>query len=444
MKLRKSGLLLLAALAFACAPPPPEVPTGVVRAPRDAAYLLDPLLGYPLAATSEEAGRLRSAHRRLVETGDAAASRSAARELLERNPELDAASVLLAQAEFVAGDPASAQRRLAAVVKKSPDYLAANVILGRVAEIGGDIPVAYSAYLAASTSTSLAAQRAEALLPRALQIVSNRFRDALQRGRADTAEEHLVLMEHWAPELGDTLIARRELAAAVGDVEGELAVLRRLSGERYQPLERKLLTRRADLELSAGDAGSGLRIYQKLAAADPEDREIADQLQRAQFIWRLGLLPEKVRAAAALPELTRGDMAALLYWLFPEIRYGRVDGARIANDVLDHPHRQEIVRVVNLGIMGVDRQLHRFDPQKPIARGAALATLLRTLGLRQPPLACVSPPRASDYDAGASACAIAVRCGLMAEAGDCLPAAPAAGHVVLDWVRLALEQSAGR
>ncbi|MEZ5314479.1 MAG: hypothetical protein R2862_13035 [Thermoanaerobaculia bacterium] len=48
-------------------------------------------------------------------------------------------------------------------------------------------------------------------------------------------------------------------------------------------------------------------------------------------------------------------------------------------DVLDHPAREEIVRIVNLGVMAVDESLHRFVPEATLRRSEAVASLVRLL-----------------------------------------------------------------
>ena len=82
---------------------------------------------------------------------------------------------------------------------------------------------------------------------------------------------------------------------------------------------------------------------------------------------------------AAKPEINKGELAVLLFWLVPDVRNSRPTAGRIATDVLDNPHHEEIVRVVNLGLMDVDPTLHRFSPGAAVRRGLGLRVALRTL-----------------------------------------------------------------
>ncbi len=404
---------------------------------RDLPYLLSPLAGYPLAAGAENERRLVAAHAALVDRGDAATARETAAALLGRDPGLHPASVLLAQIELIDRDYQSALERLDRVVGELPSYTAALVARGRAAEAVGDVALAFDSFQSAAAGSLVARERAEELRPRAVEIVYNRVEEALRRNRPDEAAGALERLVAWAPEESLTLRAARRVAAARGDLPAELVAVRSLS-ERF-PDDRELRLRRSDLELEVGEPGAGLRILQELAVADPDDPVLAERLERAKFTWRLVLLPEPVRAQARLPELTRGDFASVLYWLFPSVRYGRTGGGRIANDVFDHPSRDAIVRVVNLGLMSVDPALHRFEPESPLLRLTAIDSLLRLLALSEPPLACLRGGGGGGSSVE-SLCGDAVRCRLIDEIGECLPSASVSGAAAVEMCRRALEQ----
>ncbi|MDX1503744.1 MAG: hypothetical protein R3325_15400, partial [Thermoanaerobaculia bacterium] len=250
----------------------------------------------------------------------------------------------------------------------------------------------------------------------------------------------LALLREWAPEARATLEAERRVAAAEGDGLAELSAVRRLRA--LAPEERGLRLREADLELEVGDVGRGLELLEELAAASPDDPELTERLGRARFRWRLELLPPSSRELTRRPELTRGDFAVLLYWLFPSVRYGRVvGGGTIANDVFDHPAREQIVKVVNLGLMQVDRTLHRFRPESPLSQGEALRSLLSLLLLQQPRLACAEGATAGELERSTTAlCRVSAACGLLPGEGDCLPGATVSGPEAVEAARRTLEQ----
>ena len=123
-------------------------------------------------------------------------------------------------------------------------------------------------------------------------------------------------------------------------------------------------------------------------------------------------------------------------WLVPNVRYARPSAGRIATDVLDHPHQEEIVRVVNLGLMDVDPTLHRFAPSAPQRRGAALRVLVRTLSSFGQGLTCLDGKPDGTQSA---VCAAAATCGLLLEGEECLPGEPLSGTEAVELIRRTLK-----
>ncbi|MDP9122398.1 MAG: hypothetical protein M3O15_13695, partial [Acidobacteriota bacterium] len=228
----------------------------------------------------------------------------------------------------------------------------------------------------------------------------------------------------------------RAVAVARGDRPGELAAIKGLSAR--LPGDQELLERRAELEAEVGDPSAGLKIVQDLAERHPRDPALAEKLATAKFRWRVGLLPRDVQDAAGKPELTKADFAVLLYWLVPAVHYGRPGAGRIATDILEQPHREEIVRVVNLGLMDVDSTLHRFSPGSSLRRGPALRAMVRLLTGFGDKLACV---RGGGGATGV--CDIATECTLIADAESCQPAATLSGADALELIRHGLELLGG-
>jgi hypothetical protein len=309
------------------------------------------------------------------------------------------------------------------------------LLYGRSSEKLGNLVEAVEAYKQISDTSEIARSRVLDLTPRAIEIMSLRIEDALAKGHTAVAREELDRLQSWAPQEDRTLEVAADVAGATGDPLEELRALRSLAGR--QPEDRGLEMRRAELELEVGDPAAGMRAFEELAERFPEDEEVAEQLVQARFLWRFQLLPPDVRLLASESELDRGDFAVLAYWLFPEIRYGSVAGARIANDILEHPQREQIVRVVNSRILDVDQSLHQFEPYRSIRREQALTAMLRLLARREPPFAClggVAVPESSQ-----AVCTQAMTCGLIEAEVDCLPTAPVSGAEALEFCRLTLE-----
>lgn len=438
------GVLLAASLACSSTPPPsPTVREPAHRAPEqplalepaDRPYVIDPLEGYSREADPQLRDRLESVWHHLMDAGDTAGASRAAREMLEGDPEFLPAQVLAAQVELAAGENTHVVERLLPVGDAMPTYTASQLLLGRATERLGDIALAYSAYRSVAARSSLALKRAGELHPRAMEIVSHRLDEALRAGKAEEAQKQLSLLQGWGPSETITLEAARKVAVARGDRAAELAAVKEIAAR--SPGDRPLLERRAQLELEVGDPSSGLKIVQDLAARNPSDPALAAQLESAKFRWRLSQLPKDVQEVAAKPELNRGDLAVLLYWLVSQVRNSRPTAGRIATDVLDNPHREEIVRVVNLDLMEVDPTQHRFYPGSALRRGQAVRVVLRML-VRFGAASC-----AKGNAEGGDVCEVAQGCGLLAAGDDCEATAPLSGTDGVEILRRSLKLLGG-
>jgi len=400
-------------------------------------FVVDPLQGYPLVAASGPAQQIQGIYAALARTGDTSAASAAAADLLAEDPGLHPAAVLAAEADLLSGKPEAAVERLAPIVAELPGYTAAQLVLGRAAERSDLIPRAYEAYRGVADRIPVAGQRAEVLEPRALEIVGRRIDDALERGRVEQAASALERLRSWAPDADATLEAVRRVAIAQRDPSAELEALSALSS-RY-PERTDLAVRRAELELEVGDATTGLRMLRDLAARHPADRSIQDALEAAKFRWRLQLLPSEVRELAGRPELTRGELAVLIHWLIPQVRSTRRGTGRIAADILEHPFRDEIARVINLELMEVDPTLHTFSPDRPVRRVDALEALLRAVETFGPQAACLRGAPLGRQPTADAVCVASARCRIVLDPADCLPGATLSGSEALDLIRRAVE-----
>jgi tetratricopeptide (TPR) repeat protein len=397
-------------------------------------FLVAPTTGYGIAIPSASASALERGYLALVR-GTGADEALAVALALEGDPIAGPPAVVLAaQANQSLGRCSLSIERLDEIAERHPDYVAALLILGRCREQLGDLPGAATAYQRIASGDNLASARLAQIAPAAQAVAVDRIRSWLAAGRLEEARTALQSLRLWAPRDRATLEQISELAEAVDDPRSALALLRELTaaGEGGVALRQ----RRAALELEFGDAGAGLRILEELAAAQPGDAELGEALERARFAWRLTMLPEQARRLASEPTLDRSQLATLLYWVFPSVRYGRPPAdAVIANDVLDHEHRAEIVRIVNLGIMKIDPNLHAFRPRAQAQRVDALSGLLRVLEQSPESAACLGGATVAADLSLESTCSLATQCGLLADLGDCLPQAPLSGPAAMGLVR---------
>lgn len=418
--------------------PPPSVPAPTLRSE---AFLVDPLAGYPLTAAARDLDDTRRAHRLLLEGDDIAAS-SLVTSLLARDATFAPALVLRGERALLDDRPEEALDLLSPVVDELPEYRAAQWVLAWAAEQSGDLVAAYASFVAVADGWPAAADRAEVLHPRVVEVLVHRIDQALVVGRVEAGVRALERLSAWAPEDVRTAEAAWWVAIARDDPVAERDALHELL--RHEPDRRDALERLAALMVEAGDLQAGIEAYETLSSRYPDDRELAETVENARFRWRLQTLPEDVRGLADAPELSRADFAGLLYWLIPEVRYAALDNPPIATDILDHPRREEILRVVNFDLLRIDETVHRFDPLRPVSRTQALGALLAFLdrsggpyaGAQSHRFACLTDLRGAELRASERrVCEVAARCGLIDEMADCLPTAAVSGDEALVLLR---------
>ena len=421
-----------AALLAGCAKPPAPGPPVPRVAEQLLPFLADPAEDCP--AAGDLAAEASSISRRLRLSGDSTWALARAAELRERDPASLAARVLRAQALVVAGRASEAFAGLQGSDFWLPECLPLSLIYGRAAEEAGELLEAYLRYGAASALSETASARMTALSAAAIGQGRRRFLDELAKGHVErTAMTAETLLRLW-PQSEAALRSVMELGEALGDANRELAAVRAL--QVAAPDDPALKRRRGRLEIECGDARTGLRLIEDLAAQNPRDAGLAAELARARFEWRLLNAPEPVRRLRHKPGITRGELAMLIYWMVPQTRTARPVDGRIASDVLEHHGREEIVRIVNLGVMSVDETLHRFAPDAPLRRGEAVAALVRLLRIVAGPASC-----AGDRESGREGiCAAAQECALAADAADCQSGAALSGRDAVDLLAATLDR----
>ncbi len=424
------------AVAIACSPAKTSAPAPAV----DAAlrpFLLDPTLE---CATGSETGfesSLQVAYRELIRSGDGAAALRAANAVIAQEPGQLAAQTLRAEALLVGSQARAAADFLQPFAAAAADCLPLALVLGRAQEESGDLPEAYVAFATAAGRSATAADRARALSPRAQEIVRNRFADALRAGKREAAAWHLSRLERFWPNSEAALRSTMEMARLAEDARGELAAVKALQAS--SPQDPALSLRRGQLELLAGDPRVGLALIEALAAAAPGDPALQTEAARAKFAWRLLNSPEQVRSLRDKVQLTRGDFAVLLYWMVPQIRTARPGAAQIASDIVDHPSRDEIARVANLGLMSIDETLHRFSPDAPLRRPDAVSALLRLLADANPEGEC-RLPRSGGRE---GLCRAGASCGLLEDPLLCQAGSGISGSEAIEMLRRALDRLEG-
>lgn len=390
---------------------------------------------------SETREQLRRGFEALVQRGDAITARRSALEVLGREPDLPPASLLAAQADFVEGRLGPALARLEPWIEEHPGYTPSRLLEARLAELSGTWIEAHAAYRALAAELPVAARGVDETREPALQALEQELAQALDAGRIDEAAARMERLRRWAPQGSPRILeAEARLARRGGDREAELEALRALH-EIGGP-EPALAERLAELELEAGDAETGIRLLQGLLDRYPESEQLQEKLASAQLRWRVRLLPEDVQRIVSRPQIGRGEFAALVFWLVPGVRQETGGSLRIATDILEHPLRREIVRVVNLGLMRVDSTTHRFEPDRALQLSEALASLLAVLRSGRGE-SCAEALELHPAPSERFLCELGRECDLLDETEACLPGSPLSSEEALALLGRALRAMEG-
>lgn len=333
--------------------------------------------------------------------------------------------VLEAQLAFVEDRREEARQ----ILGPDPTSDAGRLLSARLYELDGDSAAAVAVYWSLRETRTIAVDRVSTLLPQALDQRAVDFDRALANRNFDQADAVLEELRTWAPERELTRRSAVRYARATGDLPTELVAWRDLA--RVAPPSREEMFRWAELELTDGNADQALEISRALVASAGDDAQARELLARAEFNWRSRLLPDKARTVLASPSLTRAELAVALYWLFPQARYAPSRAVRIASDILESPHREEIVQVVNAGLLDVDNAGHRFRPEVAAIRSDAagcVAEMLRTGGA-----GCAAG------SANSGACSVLAACDVVT-ADRCTAGEGISGAEFSEWARRAQER----
>jgi tetratricopeptide (TPR) repeat protein len=116
---------------------------------------------------------------------------------------------------------------------------------------------------------------------------------------------------------------------------------------------------RATIAEQRGDWQTAMEAYASLPADHPTR---AAALQRAQWRWRLTLLPAHARAAMESARVSRAELAVILVSVHPRLTTLPGGPVPVMSDIVDHPGQREIIIAVRLGIVRPDLRERRFYP----------------------------------------------------------------------------------
>lgn len=376
MSRTKIVFLLAAALAAACTPtvvPPPAVtPQG------DDRYLLDPRTGATDVMAPPLATRFEAAWRNALGGNETEAERLLV-EIRQKHGEIVPAMLLDALIDIRAARYDDARRVIERVKQRHPENLVARVYEAEIAVREGSVRIAHDLY------------RDIAALPDAPPTANERLRQL-----EEALFNELYAAAQSAPDAEAIRLLREALAFNAGAIEPRILLARKLVALRQFEEARTELdpllnvaADRAEVQeiLAEIDVGRG-RYQDAIVRLDRLARRTRDpryerRLEEIKQEWSAANMPAHVREAWESPAITRSDLAVLLYWAVPNIRFAQNLGSPpIAVDVEDLAGREEVIRALAIGLFDVDPVTRRVSPYRIVPASRFSHHLARVLMLR--------------------------------------------------------------
>jgi tetratricopeptide (TPR) repeat protein len=357
----------------ACAPK--TVPAPVVAAPRFPEFIQPPV---PSALASSPAVPRYDRAWRLFQAGDL---RNAERELaaaLTLAPAFYPAEAASGYLDLQRKDPKEAVAHFDRALEGWADYTPALigrgqalVTLNREAEA----VAAFEAALAVDPSLTDLRRRVEVLRFRGLERDLGAAREAARTGRSEEATRAYEAAVARSP---DSAFLYRELAAVerqAGAMDQALSHFRK--SVELDPGDASSLAQIGELLELRGDGEGALAAYTRSLVLESSE---AVEARRDALVARaeLATLPQEYRAIESAPEVTRGDLAALIgVRLSALVQAMRSGEPVVVTDVRPHWAETWIMAVARAGIIEPYAN-HTFQPRAAVRR-ADLAQAVRRL-----------------------------------------------------------------
>ncbi|HYC57932.1 MAG TPA: tetratricopeptide repeat protein [Thermoanaerobaculia bacterium] len=371
-------IVLVAAMIVAARCTPVDVPPPAVTPQGDDRYLLDPRTDSNAAMAPPIARKLESAWR-FVLAGNEAEAQRLLNEIERTNFDLIPAQLTEAALHIRERRYSEANAIVAEVLTRAPDSIVARVYEAEIALREGRTRPAFDLYRAIAARPDAPPTANERVAHLQGSIFNELYASAQT---APPAEAVRLLREALMMNAGATearvLLARNLLAQRqFDDARKELDPLLDTIADR--PEIQEML---AEIEVGRGRFQEAIVRYDRLARRTKDER-YARRLEEIKQEWSAANMPSHYRIAVDSIALTRAELATLLYWTVPSIRFAQNLGAPpIAVDIEDVQGREEIIRAIAVGLYEVDPVTRRVSPFRQITASRLSALLARLLIVR--------------------------------------------------------------
>lgn len=421
IRFRTFSLLIAVAIVAACAPV--DAPAPVVAPSGDDRYLVDPRTGYTGTVAEGVDERFENAWRWLL-AGNETEARRRLDELQRRHPEYLPAALALAALDLQGGRLAEARSAVSAIRRRDDAWLAPRVYEAEIAARQGETRLAADLYrqiAAAPDAPVTATERLTQLEATLFDDLTAAAAQAQSEGEAVRLLREALAIRPAAIEprilLAQKLVAQRQFDVA----RRELDPLLNTAADRTEVQE--LL---AEIDFGRGRYEEAIARYDRLARRTRDPR-FEQRLATIKREWSEANMPAHFRAALASQALTRAELATLMFWTVPSIRFAQNVGTPpIAVDIEDVAGREETIRAIAIGVYDVDPITRRVSPYRQVTASRLLQHAARVLTLRG--AACAR---------GVPQDQVLATCGVRHTLGTMLPDEPVTGaqaHAILEQI----------
>jgi tetratricopeptide (TPR) repeat protein len=384
----RAGIVAVLVLVSACAPK--LVPPPLVSTPKFPDFVFPAAAGEVDTVTAE---RQRAAWQWL-QAGDLRTAERVFTAILTRKPQFTPADTGLGYVQLARRQPNDALERFSAALAHTPSY--APALAGRaqaLLALGREAEALASLEAAAAADPSLdLGPRIEVLRFRGTESRIAAARGAAEQGRLDEARaayEQAIALSPESAFLLRELAAVEERAGALPAAAEHLRTAIALDAS-----DARAHAQLGDVLMAGGEYEAAARAYGDAQALDPAP-EIAAKLDRARDRAEVARLPPAYHAIAGRPEVTRGDVAAVIgVRLADLLASARERPGVLVTDVRTHWAAPWILAVVRAGIME-PLPNHTFQPDGRVRRVDFAQIASRVLAL----IAVRRPASASDWQA---------------------------------------------
>src|SRR5262245_4824681 len=359
-----AGLLTILTVASACGPKKPTLPTAA-PAPKYPNY---PQPTVPAALADSPAAAVAQRGWDLLQAGDLKGAERELTAATRLTPGFFPAEASLGYVSLARTDARQAVEHFDRALESDARYVPA--LLGRGEALltlnrEDDASAAFEAAVAADPSLTEIARCVEVLKFRGAEQNLAAARQAARSGNLDDAGRRYATAIVRSP---DSAFLYRELGAVErrkGEVDAALADFRH--AVMLDPTDAGSLVQIGDILDGRGEFEEAVKTYNDALALEANP-DVEAKIENVQARAELARRPEEYRAIETTPEITRGELAALIgVRLGPLVQAAPRRDAVVITDVRAHWATTWIMNVSRAGVMEPYAN-HTFQPQAVVRR----------------------------------------------------------------------------